>query len=155
MFRRELSVKTRAIMVAAGIVLSTAALTACGGDDDSSGGGGSASGNYCDAMKKLDSLDDVDNPDIVNELEKARAAAPDEIKGEWDTFVDEFNKMLDASKNLPSVDPDASPEEMQQQMEDMQNQLEDLGDGATENLEKAADKITSFTEDKCDLKLSE
>lgn len=166
----------RVLAFGSAIVL-CATLSSCGGDDKGDGGGsGSGSGgsaaSYCDQISDIkDNFEDIDFSalsdstfeDMRNAFSNLQAAAPEDVKDEWATMGDTFDKFQkaldDAGISLDDLqalsdDPNSLPEDL-----DL-NALQQLGTEMTSiaedsNLEEATDTIAEEVKDECDIDLNE
>lgn len=153
-------------------VVLCATLASCG-DDDKGGDGGSASGaSYCDQISSIkDNFEDIDFStlsdstfdDMQSAFSSLEAAAPDDVKDEWATLGDTFDRFqqalddagisLDDLKAM-SEDPSAIPEDIDlQALQQLGTEMNAIAED--NDLQAATDAISKEVKDECGIDLEE
>lgn len=150
--------------LAAAAVL-TLTLGACG-DDDGGSGGGYDEAAYCDAYKSAQSefdetdfsqLDEDTYSQLQDKVTEMREKAPEELKGEWETFegaLDEFQGILSdaglSMDDLANLDPTNLPEGVTaQDLQDLSTKMQEFVDN--NDIQAATDAIEKDAETRCDI----
>ena len=159
---RETDVKRILSMVAVA-ALGLCLLTACGGDKGDKASGGSD--NYCAdlkaAKKEVDALKGGDFSDLqktTDAMKKLAGEAPDEIKDDWTTLLDGFEKLVAALKKAGLSDADMSTLQSGQipdgvDMTALNGLIDEIKALDTPEFQKAGDNINKHAKDKCGIDL--
>ena len=139
-------------------------LTACGDDKGDKASGGSG-GDYCAdlkaAKKEVDALKGGDFSDLqktTDAMKKLSSEAPDEIKDDWATLLDGFNKLVGALKKAGLSDEDMATLQSGQipdgvNMDALNSLMTEIQALDTDEFQKAGDAINKHAKDKCGIDL--
>jgi len=159
---RETDVK-RILSTVAVAALGLCLLTACGDDGGNKASGGS--GDYCAdlkaAKKEVDALKGGDFSDLqktTDAMKKLAGEAPDEIKDDWTTLLDGFEKLVAALKKAGLSDADMSTLQSGQVPDGVDTAaltslMAEINSLDTPAFEKAGEDINKHAKDKCGIDL--
>lgn len=156
----------RKTAIAVGALMLGATLSACGGGDGDSSSGGS----YCDQLEDakqsvedvdFTALDDQSFEDLQSQFQDLQDAAPDEVKGDWETLtgaLDEFQQAFEDAgitlDDLQGLQEGQLPEGVDlQALQDLGTKLQDFN--ADNSFNDAAEAIRQNAQDECGIDLNE